>query len=82
MDRFIPHYNNKFELINLDLIESIYAVTGSMDDGYPIKDSDSFYTLILNAPCYGDTMKPSINYTEKFETIEQLKARIITLRTH
>ena len=74
MAKFITHYNNKYELINLDLIENIYAM---LDKENPIKDSDGFYTLILDA----SQKECSEQYIEKFKTIEELEKRLDEIMT-
>ncbi len=79
MAKFITHYNNKYELINLDLIENIYAVTNYRDDKrVPIKDSDGFFTLKLDSPWYNPDDQTS--YVEKFSSIKDLEGRLEVLQ--
>lgn len=74
MANFITHYNNKYELINLDLLENVGAVM-DVKITEPIKDSDGLFTLLYD-------FQGSDQYVEKFTTVNKLKRRLDDIRHH
>ncbi|KKN21525.1 hypothetical protein LCGC14_0924420 [marine sediment metagenome] len=81
MAKFITHFNNKHALINLDLIENIYAQRDGAPP-LPIKDSDGLFTLILDPPWYiNEEIETKVEYIEKFKSVEELEARLNFFRS-